>query len=238
MRVALCDDNRADVVEAEQALSEFAEEWGVDPCLVSFDTIEALLASSDLGSFDFVFINMELEGKPVGIEAAERISKVAPNCQVVFLTNSFQHSDGTRRTNHAWFVVKSQIDRCLSDAIGKAARIDEAKRNFIVVTLKDGSVLNVACRDILYFERRKRITYIVTADATYETSEKLADICKKLPEIPFAYSHSSYVVNMPHIEQIHTDELVFRSGQTVPVSRRYAKRFRDRYFSWAEQWMV
>lgn len=238
MRVALCDDNRAYAAEAEQALSEFAEERGVDICLFSFDSVEALLASSDLGSFSFVFISKELDGKPVGIEAAERISKVAPNCQVVFLTDGSQHFSDAYRTNHVWFVVKSQLERCLSDVIGKAARVDEENRDFIVITLRDGSVLNVTCRDILYFERRKRITYIVTADATYETSEKLADICKKLPEIPFAYSHNSYVVNMPYIAQIHATELVFRNGQTVPVSRRYAKHFRDHYFSWAEQWTV
>ena len=149
-----------------------------------------------------------------------------------------QYSVDVYQTDHVWFVVKSQFKRRLPEIFEKLERIEEAKRSQLVVTLKDGSVLNLPSKDILVLERRKRITFITTTAATYETPEKLADICKKLPEAPFAYSHNSYVVNMAQIAQIHTDEVVFKSGQTAPVSRRYAKRFRDRYFDWAEQWTV
>lgn len=238
MKVAICDDDVAYVDEAERALTEFASERGLDLHISTFESIDALLSSEALTSFGLVFMDIEFEGRPEGIEAARRINEMAPDCRVVYLTNYIQYSVDVYETEHVWFVVKIQFERRLPEVFEKLARIEDAKRSHIVLVLKDGSVLNVACRDILYLERRKRITYITTVDAVYETPEKLSDICKKLPETSFTYSHNSYVVNMPHIAQIHANELVFDDGQKAPVSRRYSKRFRDRYFDWAEQWTV
>ncbi|MDO4533025.1 MAG: LytTR family DNA-binding domain-containing protein [Coriobacteriia bacterium] len=238
MKIALCDDDRTSLEDTEKTLAVFADKRGFDLQVFSFESVDALLASNDLPSFKLVFMDIEFEGEPMGIAAAERINQIAPDCRVVYLTNYIQYSVDVYHTNHVWFVVKSQFERRLPEIFEKVSRIEDARRSQLVVTLKDGSVLNVLCRDILYLERRKRVTFITTAVTTYETPEKLADICKKLPEAPFSYSHNSYVVNMAHIAQIHANELVFKSGQTAPISRRYAKRFRDRYFDWAEQWTV
>ena len=68
--------------------------------------------------------------------------------------------------------------------------------------------------------------------------DKLAAVAEKLPETTFAFCHSSFVVNMPYIVELHDTEVVLESGDTLPISRRYAKAFRQRYFEWADQWTV
>lgn len=183
-------------------------------------------------------MDVEFEGRPEGIDAARRINELAPNCQVVYLTDYIQYSVDVYQTDHVWFIVKSQFERRLPELFEKLARIEDAKRSSIVLTLKDRSVLNVSCQDVICFERNKRVTYITTTDAVYETPEKLSEIIKKLPEASFAYSHNSYVVNLSHIARIYASELVFDNGQVAPISRRYGKHFRNRYFDWAEQWTV
>lgn len=238
MKIALCDDNTTNLEDAERALAAFADEHGLDLHVFSFESIDELLSANELASFNLVFMDIEFEGKPEGIDAVERINRMSPNCRVVYLTNYIQYSVDVYRTEHVWFVVKSQFERRLPEIFEKLARIEDARRSQLVVALKDGSVLSVPSQDILYLERRKRITLIVTATVTHESPEKLADLVKRLPQSPYAYSHNSYVVNMSRIKQIHADELVFDTDQTAPISRRYAKRFRDRYFDWAEQWTV
>ena len=199
MRVAVCDDDKVYCVEAAKKLAALADRQDVGLRISLFDTIDALLSSEELSSIGLVFMDIEFDGKPAGIEAAKRINQAAPNCRVVYLTDYIQYSVDVYQTDHVWFVVKSQFKRRLPEIFEKLERIEEAKRSQLVVTLKDGSVLNLPSKDSLVLERRKRITFITTTAATYETPEKLADICKKLPEAPFAYSHNSYVVNMVHI---------------------------------------
>lgn len=238
MNIALCDDDPVQLEAAAETLSVFAEERGVKFSLSLFTSIDDLLASEALGSFDVVFMDIEFGSKPTGIGAVERINALAPRCQVAYLTNYIQYSVDVYHTDHVWFVVKSQFQRRLPEIFDKLARIRDAQRAFVVVETKDGSIANINCQDILCLERCKRITRLETTSATFETPEKLADIFERLPKSCFAYSHSSYIVNMSRVTLVHATELVFDNGLTVPVSRRYAKRFRENYFEWAEQWTV
>ena len=238
VRIALCDDDAAQLEGAANTLRKFAKSHAIEIALSTFASITELLASDDLADFNIAFMDIEFDGRPEGIEAVRRINELAPRCQVVYLTNYIQYSVDVYSTDHVWFVVKSQFEQRLPEVFEKLARIESARRAFIVVNLKDGGVLNISCRDILYLERRKRITYIATAAGVNETPEKLADILHRLPPTSFAHCHSSFVANLPRVTQIHATELSFDNGKTIPISRRYAKRFRDQYFEWAEQWTV
>ena len=238
VKIALCDDDAAQLESAAVALRSFAEAHRIEVDFSAFASIDELLASESLADFNIAFMDIEFDGKPEGIDAVKRINELAPRCQVVYLTNYIQYSVDVYSTDHVWFVVKSQFEQRLPEVFEKLARIESARRAFIVVTLKDGSVRNVSCQDILYLERRKRITFIVTTAGTCETPEKPADILRRLPPTSFAYCHSSFVANLPHVTQIHATELVFDNGKAIPISRRYAKRFRNQYFEWAEQWTV
>ena len=238
VRIALCDDDADQLESAAGALRAFAAERGIEIDLSAFASIAELLTSGNLADFNIAFMDIEFDGRPEGIDGVKRINELAPRCQVVYLTNYIQYSVDVYSTDHVWFVVKSQLEQRLPEVFEKLARVESARRAFIVITLKDGSVLNISCQDILYLERRKRITYISTTTSTHETLEKPVDILKRLPPTSFAYCHSSFVANLPRVTHIHATELVFDNGKAIPISRRYAKRFRDRYFEWAEQWTV
>ena len=238
MRIAVCDDNELQLAEATRVLEGFAERRGLDLVAVPFQTTDDLFSDGAPWCFDVVFMDIEFAGKPLGIDAAQRINEIAPNCQVVYLTDYLQYSVDVYRTNHVWFIVKAQLEDRLPEVFEKLARIAEVRNSIIVVKTVDGSIMKIPCEDILFLERRKRITRIVTLWGECTIRENLNDILEKLPALAFAYCHNSIVANMPQIQEMHATELVFENGQRAPVSRRYAKRFRDRYFDWAEQWMV
>ena len=110
MRVAVCDDDKVYCVEAAKKLAALADRQDVGLRISLFDTIDALLSSEELSSIGLVFMDIEFDGEPVGIEAVEHVNQIAPDCRVVYLTDYIQYSVDVYRTNHVWFVVKSQFE--------------------------------------------------------------------------------------------------------------------------------
>ena len=238
IKVAVCDDDELQREEAVAMLEEFASSRRLDVRVSAFGTTEDFLADGNPKQFDIVFMDIEFEGKPEGIDAVRRTNELAPNCQVVYLTNYLQYSVDVYRTDHVWFVRKNQLKERLPEVLEKFERIDEARRQFFVVSTRENGLAKIPCKDILYLERQTRISRIVCRTAEYEASDKLSVLMEKLPQSVFAFCHSSFIVNMPSIVELHDFEVVLENGERLPISRRYAKSFRQRYFEWADQWTV
>lgn len=237
-KLAICDDDESQLRRTEQALVRFAEGSGQDFSIVSHNGVDAFFASGSITDVDAVFMDIEFDGEPQGIEAAKRINELAPMCQVIYLTNYLQYAVEVYKTDHVWFVLKEQLVQRLPELFEKLALIEKSRRAQVVLTVRDGSVVKVPCASVLYLERRERITRIVTKRATYEVRDKLPDVLAKLPASTFARCHNSYAVNMPYVAEIHASDLVLDGGAKILVSRSYQKRFRERYLDWADAWIV
>ena len=235
--IAVCDNDRAELLISKEAIERYAEESGTDIDVLLFDDVTVCLEVA--GSFDIVFMDIDFEGAPLGIEAVRRINEIAPNCQVVYLTNYLQYSLDVYVTDHVWYVLKSQFEERLPEIIRKISLIDETRHASIVIETKgDGRLVRVSCNKICYLERRKRETYIVMQDGTYVVRDKLADLLDKLPKMTFARCHNSYAVNLERISEIFASDMLLDDGTKVLISRSYSKRFRERYLLWAEAWTV
>lgn len=235
--VAVCDDDQKDLKASAQIIEEFVSECGLDIQVAEFTDLTACIAAAS--KFDIVFMDIEFEGGPLGIDATGSINKVAPDCQVVYLTNYLHYALDVYQTSHVWYVLKKQLPERLPEIFQKIALIKNARQASIVITTKDGgNVVSVPCASIEYLERRERITRIVTTSGEYVVRDKLADVLDRLPESTFARCHNSYAVNLVRVREIHAADLLLDNGTKVLVSRSYSKRFRERYLLWAESWTV
>ena len=235
--VAICDDEPSQLHASADAIRRYAGESGSSIELLLFEDVQACVDAA--AGLDVVFMDIEFEEGPFGIEAARRINEIAPRCQVVFLTNYLHYSLDVYQTDHVWYVLKSQLEERLPEIFQKISLIDSVRHASIVITTKDeGKVVKVPCASISYLERRERVTYIFTRGKTYVVREKLADLLEKLPAATFARCHNSYAVNLERVREIHASDLLLDDGTKVLMSRSYSKRFRERYLLWAEAWTV
>lgn len=237
-KVAICDDDEGQRIEAAETLARFADDRRLDMAIETFDSTDRFLTDGNPGLFDIVFMDIEFNGSPEGIDAVQRTNEVAPMCQVVYLTNYLQYSVDVYRTDHVWFVLKNQFEERLPEVFEKIGRINEARHQFFVVATRESGLVKIPCKDVLYLERQTRISRIVCRTAVYEANDRLTVLMEKLPQTTFVFCHSSFVVNMPRVAELHSTQIVMENGDTLPVSRRYAKGFRQRYFKWADQWTV
>ncbi len=236
--IAVCDDDEAQLKATLDLLGDFASSRQMELDVRSYAKTCDLL--SELHDFnpDLVFMDIEFDGQPEGILAVHVINEQVPDCQVVYLTNYLQYAVDVYRTDHVWFVLKTQLEQRLPELFDKLSAIEASKRKHVVVETKDGAIINMACADIRYIERRERVTHIVTKDATYHVREKVSSLLERLPKGLFARCHYSFVVNMEHVSEIHASDLTLDDGTRLIVSRNYAKAFRERYLQWADSWTV
>lgn len=237
--IAICDDDELQLQVAVEALGEFAQTRALDLHLSLYQSIDAMLAAIQSAAPenrpDVLFMDIEFDGEPAGIDAIGRVNELAPACQVVYLTNYLQYSLDIYQTNHAWYVLKSQFERRLPEIFQKLAAVEDERKALLTFTAKgDGRIVTIPSADVRYIERRDRATTIYGKNGVYRVRDKLSAVLAQLPQGGFARCHNSYAVNLAQVAEIRAADLVLQDGTCILVSRAYAKRFRERYLVWAD----
>ena len=78
-----------------------------------------------------------------------------------------------------------------------------------------------------YVESVKRKVFVHADGNVFQMYSTMKDIVAKLPP-SFIRCHNSFLVNSSCILSMNSLELTLRSGEKVPMSKRYAKEVRER----------
>ncbi len=89
--------------------------------------------------------------------------------------------------------------------------------------------------DILYFERKKRVTKIATVWGEYEVWDKLSEIMPRLSKVDFVRCHNSYIVYLPAVSEMNRESFLLKNDDDmeIPISRGYAKEVKQCFMKWA-----
>ena len=96
-----------------------------------------------------------------------------------------------------------------------------------------GAQILLSPQEILYFERRKRITIAVTTVGNYEVWDKLDSLERILFPDEFIRCHTSYIVYLPTVRAVEANSFLMRDGSWVPISRGYLKMVRKKFELWS-----
>ena len=91
---------------------------------------------------------------------------------------------------------------------------------------QDGIYL--AATEIFYIESQKHYLKIYTKENSFRYRAKLSQV-EPLLEKDFFRIHSSYLVNMAHVQQLLSTEVLLNNGLKLPVSRSMSKSARLKF---------
>ncbi|MDO4943226.1 MAG: LytTR family DNA-binding domain-containing protein, partial [Lachnospiraceae bacterium] len=119
---------------------------------------------------------------------------------------------------------------CLLEKYEQMNEQDEKQRLIIQIR---GERIFLMQSEIQYMERSERKTYIYSYDCGQErviaTSQKINELSKKLDSRIFMRCHNSYIVNINFISKMYREHFVLKNGKSIPISRRYSKKIRERF---------
>lgn len=234
IRVALCDDEPEWLESSKRSLKSFAEHNGYEFEISSYGNGQSMLNEREIAP-DVLFCDIELGEDKSGIDIVREVSRVWPSCQIVYVTNFLRYAPEVYVTEHLWFVLKDRFEERLPEIFEKLLRQMEDGSKALTLQTTDHDILSIPCTQIVSFERSGRTTTVTLADATkHLVPDRLKDLLERAPQRLFARCHGSFAVGLEHVRLVRRDSIVMQGGEEVPLSRRYARSFRERYLDWVE----
>ena len=222
MQIAVCDDNEFHLLDMKEKLSALSI---VENAFYFSDLTLFLSSIEDGNCFDAVLMDIDWGENSTGLDAAAELFKRNPDIKVIYVTG---HSEAysqhifLNRTNLSGFIAKPVDADILRANLLKVKEAVSLGRQPTLVVRQSNVFISIPFREIHYIESWKHTITIHGARDPVVTYQRLDKVMDALPA-GFFHCHKSYIVNMGQIQRFQTDEIVLKSGKTIPVSRsRYA----------------
>ena len=192
--------------------------------------------------YDLLILDMCLGGMD-GNETARIFRKKFPYAVLVFCSGQLKPTIESFLATPFRYLMKQQNSSQLLETMKEI--LNEVKKNsadpFLMAHYRQ-TMQKVKIRNILYIENAKRGGRIVVTseckEADFEEklliNQKPKQLLEKLKPYGFAMAQSTCLVNMNHIEVLHTTDFKFDTGEIMKISRACQNEFRNnanRYLS-------
>lgn len=230
MRIGICDDDGGWLEKSREIIQTYMDTNTLPAELYCFENQEELQVY-DGEPLDVLFLDIVL-GQGNGIEAAESVNQRWKNCQIVYLTNYLYYATEVYQTEHVFFVLKEQFEQRLDEVFHKIFHVMEQRERHLLFSVIGSGEIVLMPQEILYFERRLRVTAIETTKGAYLIREKLEEVSAKLPELDFVRCHNSYIVYFPAVKEFLRDAFLMNDGMKILISRSYSKSAKSAFLRW------
>lgn len=236
--IAICDDSKEYISYIKDILNEAKGDKNIEFKIYEFMSGEELVRNLDRGiNYDLLILDMQL-GKMNGDEAAEIFRKKFPYAVLAFCSGVRLPTIKSFKATPFRYMLKQQTRKELVETMKEI--MDEVEKNLnepYIMAHYRWTTQMVKLKNILYIENSKRGGRIVVCQKCEETKYEEKLLVDKKPEqllaelepFGFALAQSAYLVNMNHIELLHSEDFVFDNGEAMTIARAYQKSFREAF---------
>lgn len=235
-RVAICDDDKLFISYMKRIIKEAKEKEKYEFKVYEYLSGEELIQDFEANiQYDLLILDMQLGGMD-GDETAKHFRSRYPNTVLVFCSGVFQPTVKSFKVTPFRYLLKSYSETQFVREMKEILR--EVEKNFhdsCILGHYRNTSIKVRLGNVLYIENAKRGSRVIvdpkSEEANFEgqilIDEKLNELSNRFTELVFA--HSSYIVNITHVENVKRNELLLDSGESLSISRAYHKTFREAF---------
>ena len=228
MKLAICEDNPAHYEMIHSLLQECTKGSFEVTHFSSGDEFLKLAAVEGC-PYSIVLTDIDFNSDEInGISLAEKINRISPDTQIIFISQYLQYATAVYETEHAYFIHKQQMEKYLPLALKAACKKLEKLHTQYLYFSGNSRTYQVLYSDILYLERNLRQTTIYTKTGVYTTKEKLSSLIERMKP-NFCLCHNSFAVNLHAVLTYSHKGIVLSDNTQIPVSRSYYQQFKDAF---------
>lgn len=236
MRIALCDDDEAELSKVKPLVEGFiAKNQSHEQ--MSFrmfnDGDELLSTINKGGGYDLLILDILMPGMN-GIELAAEIRCRNTDCKIIFLTSSPEFALKSYKVNAFSYLLKpflpSELEALLEKALYEVIREKSAS----IVVKEAGKLTRVKIHTIQYVESiRHTICFHLRNQQVLYCYGTMNEFCEILLSDPkFTKCHKSFIVNMDYVTSITSKDFVMSDQTIIPISRNSYKQIKDSYINY------
>lgn len=216
-RVAVCDDEQAQVQYINSVLSKWGSLSGHTCEVREFPSAEAFLFAYDIDkAFDILLLDVKM-GEMSGIELARRIRQKGSKAEIIFLTSYFEYAGEGYEVDALHYLVKPVPEKKLLEVLEKAAEKLAEEPPYVVITC-EGETVKLYEADILYVESFQHYISIHTKGQEYKIKENISAFADRLGPVFFRI-HRSYLVSLKYVIRISRTMVILEGGTELPLAR-------------------
>lgn len=182
-------------------------------------------------AFDAALLDIMMEGRPAGVEAARALQARGFRGPIVFLTTSRDYYAEGFEVDAAHYLLKPYTYEAFEEAMERLIR--QAGRPRRTVELPVGRRRILAAEDeILFVEVYGKETLVHTVRENLRVLLPLREVEALLAGGPFLRCFRSCLVNMEHIVRAEEDAFLLDSGEQVPITLRSKEEIKGEYLDY------
>ncbi len=232
MRIAICDDNKNEILQVKELLCGMNE--GQEPECFS-DGTSLLRAVGDGLPFSLVFLDIYLRNES-GIDLAVRLREISPETSIVFLTASTEHAIDAFAVQALHYLVKPVTAEDITEVFRRFGALQTKKRSTLQISSGKNQYFFYQ-DEILYLQCDSHIVdFIQTNGRVSQVRITLAEM-ESLLEKNFLKINRSVLVNMDYVEHMGPDTVILQNGAELEIARRQKTAVRKTYMEYLfDEW--
>lgn len=231
MRIGIYDVDKSWCEQMRQIVETYAKQMSFDVKIIIFDDRNTIMEYGMRNRFpDVLFLSLDENGK-AGIEIGREINGKSQECQIVFCSDNFEYAMDVYTVEHTSFVIKEQFKNRINEIFCEIKKNKLKRKKRYVFSATGGKKVILYSEEIIYFERIRRTTRIVSTFGIYEIRDKIDDLLEVLSEKDFFRCHNSYIVYLPAVREVSSGNFVMSNWDMVAISRNYRKIVKEMFTS-------
>jgi len=235
LRVALCEDEKQQGKEGEELLLEYFSlrpELGGQAAV--FSSAQELLEQVDKqGGFDIYLLDIIMPEKN-GIELGAELRKRGFSPLIIYMTSSPDYAVDSYSVRAFNYLLKPVERKTLFSVLDEAVENLSWERDASIAVKTRGGLQRLKLSGLVYCELAdRRICYYMSGGNVVEgvsLREPFRDAVSELLKYrQFALCSVSFAVNLAYVERIERERLRIKTGQYLPVSRKFREELTDRW---------
>lgn len=222
IRIALCDDNKEDMLQLHQKIIEWYRENSKNQSVSVTEYSDSVYLSSviDAGdSHDVFFLDVEMP-KVDGFQLADKIRNKLPAAIIVFLTSHSELAPDGYKFRALRYVSKLVLSQKLPEVLEAVQKEFSALESGYLVVPHYTDALRIPYNEILYVQHILRSSQIYTLrQGVIKDNRGLKTIYSVIGDKRFIYIDRSTFVNIDFIRELKGNEIILRTGESLAISR-------------------
>jgi len=230
VKIAICDDNKKCNEKLDKMLKDYMcrneiEEYSI----YEYTSGRRLIEEYDVGTFDAVFLDVEMPNDFDGFKTAEKIREVDPGVDIVFVTFLKENVQRGFDYNAKGYLYKEITQEQIDDRMDKiiAERLRNAVNTFHKVKLKKGGTVLLSLPRVLYFESYSHDISAVMENETLVFIDTITNLTKQLESKGFIRISQSFLVNIAHVFNVTGYQVTIVRGKDLTIGRAYKQALID-----------
>ena len=219
MKIAICDDVKADREELKAALFKFEKEKNIEFTILEYSTPKSLYNDCKAREeLQIVFFDVYM-GDILGTDAAKKMRELGYKGSIIFCTTSEEHALEGFRVQADGYLVKPYSYEEFKEAIVRLESLFQNEQKRIVFT-SERIEYEMPFSEVYLIETSNKGCLVHTSQGTMFTWKKLKEFIAEIDLDCFYQLGRSYFVNMDSIETVKENSIILKDGFEIFMPKR------------------